>query len=117
MPEPASSALRTLLRAIVTFELDPSAVDVQAQPIARPAARPSAASPLPSATPLQRVERIHRQIHAKATEEPQTAKGLARRAGYLANSYSRTAITALCRAGHLTRTPDGIVRGPVPFPE
>jgi hypothetical protein len=57
-----------------------------------------------------RLRRIHRQLLAKATSEPVPSKRLIASCGYEYNSYSIEAVTTLCRARLLIRTPDGIVK-------
>jgi hypothetical protein len=81
-------------------------------PISPPRA---AQEPVPGPAPPGRavsasavLRQVHRKLLAKATERPTPAKQLIRAAGYPYNSYSREAVTRLCRQGLLLRTPDGV---------
>lgn len=51
--------------------------------------------------------RVHRRLIEHATTAPVTARALVRKAGYKLNSYSRSALTYLCRCGLIVHTPDG----------
>jgi hypothetical protein len=59
---------------------------------------------------LAGLRRVHRKLLEKATSDPIPTKKLITSAGYAVNTYSRDAVTHLCRAGLLLRTPDGIRR-------
>jgi hypothetical protein len=68
------------------------------------------ADPVPAAGDAK-LARVHRKLIEQATEQAVPLKVLVRRAGYRVNSYSRAAVTALCRWGYLVRTADGLRRG------
>jgi hypothetical protein len=63
-----------------------------------------------------RIRRLHRRLYEAASDEPTPTKVLIKEAGYPVHSDSRSAVTAMIRAGHLERTPDGVKRGRVPLP-
>ena len=55
-----------------------------------------------------KLRRIHRCLLTAAGPGPIPAKKLISLTGYPVNTYSRSAITQLCRAGLLVRTADGV---------
>jgi hypothetical protein len=67
------------------------------------------------AVPPPGMRLIHRRLLEQAGPEPLPAKGLISRAGYRLTSYSRDAVTWLCRQRYLSRTPDGLIAGPRTF--
>jgi hypothetical protein len=99
---PEDDLRRRLLEALAHLLpelIEPVVVPVPARPVADP---PAAAAPAP------KLRRIHRQLLAKASATPVPTKKLIALAGYPVNTYSRDAVTQLCRAGLLVRTPDGV---------
>ncbi len=70
--------------------------------VVRPAGEPQEPAP-----PMPELTRCARRILAVATDEPQTAKALAARAGYTMGGHINKAINELCQAGLLARGSDG----------
>lgn len=62
----------------------------------------------PTAAPALPLARIHQKLLNAATTTPTPTKALIRQAGYPVSSYSRQAVTELCRRGLLARVPEGI---------
>ena len=110
-PRPATTPLRAQLAAlaermealrevdaskplVVTFERDGVTVRI----VVKPDELKSASLNLPP---------IELALLRAATNEPQSARTLARLAGYSFGSHVTAALTSLCRQRHLSRTPDG----------
>jgi hypothetical protein len=75
----------------------------------QPVVQPKTVQPQANAAPDHfKLRRIHQRLLAVAKPIPLPAKKLISLAGYSVNTYSRQAVTQLCRAGLLIRTADGI---------
>jgi hypothetical protein len=94
---PIDDLRKRLLAALAQWLLLPEST----RPVLGPA-------PAESPAPPPKLRRIHHRLLAKASATPVPAKKLIALAGYCVNTYSRDAVTQLCRAGLLLRTPDGI---------